>query len=217
MQGADRDLGAEAALDQTVVVAAGEHLACLDEVDGFLAGIDADDQRRFSFPVLERLDCAEGHRIVGRKHAVDLLRGIRLEHRLEHVGGRWPGIHRVLREHNFHVREFLQRVLESAQSADRGGNGVGPLQNDEVALATHRLEQRAGSVERNAVVVGTDERDDVARAQSVADIDHGNSDRVDLLHRGHHCLDVDRGEHDRVVLGTQRLIDQKCLLRDVVG
>ncbi len=90
-------------------------------------------------------------------------------------------------------------------------------QNYEVALATHRLEQRAGGVERNAVVVGTDERDDVARAQSVADIDHGRPGRVDLLHRGHHCLDVDRGEHDRVVLGTQRLIDQKCLLRDVVG
>src|SRR5690242_4881119 len=72
VQRADRDLGAQAAVDQAIVVAARQHVAGLDEVDRLLAGIDADDQRLL-LRVLERLDGAERHGVVGGQHAVDLL------------------------------------------------------------------------------------------------------------------------------------------------
>src|SRR5262249_51923867 len=42
---ADGDLGAETALNESIVVAATEDITGLDEVDHLFAGIDADDQR----------------------------------------------------------------------------------------------------------------------------------------------------------------------------
>ena len=111
----------------------------------------------------------------------------------------------------------FKRVLEAAQPGRRRGDRLRTFQHQHVALAAHRLEQRAGGLERDAVIVGADERNGGAAGQPVADIDQWNVRGVDLLHRRDHCLDVDRGEHDGVALGAQRLIDQRGLLRNVVG
>src|SRR5215216_6311397 len=97
-QRTDRDLGAEAAFDETVIIAARQHLAGLDEVDRFLAGIDADDRRERLFRLLERLDRAEGHGVVGGQNAVDLRGWIQFQHALEQLGGGRARVQAVLRE-----------------------------------------------------------------------------------------------------------------------
>jgi hypothetical protein len=66
------------------------------------------------------------------------------------------------------LRELLQRVFESAQPPDRGRDGVGAFKHDKITLAAHRLERRGGGVERDAVVVGADERDGVAAGHPIA-------------------------------------------------
>src|SRR5262245_26005613 len=142
---ADGDVGAETALNESIVVAATEDITGLDEVDYLFAGIDADD-RRLAVGRFKRLDGADRHRIVGGEHTIDLR--IEPQKALHHFD-RWrTGIVRRLRGEELDVGKLLERVLVRLHADDAGGQIVGTFEDHDASLLADRVDEIARSRER---------------------------------------------------------------------
>ena len=139
-----------------------------------------------------------------------------LEKILRHLKGHRALKVSGLRGEKLHVGKLLESFLETGHSLLIVGRASLSLNDDDVSLAIHLLEQVPGGLHRDGVVIATHERNKFSAVRTIDQVHHGNVRCVELFNPGNHRFRVHWNKDSRAGALCDGVFDLTHLFRNAV-